>query len=173
MHPRSDFSGTILIAIQIDKFMHNDLSRDPTFLVVFGRGCEEARESLERALDGSGIELRVSGFIPAEEITRTLASAHALLCIRGLITSRDGCRRNRLRTARRGFRANWERSRNRHHRRTASSLARLRGIVERLIELLTDEKLWPQLHEKNVRALEQYFSWGTVADRYMKLLASN
>jgi glycosyltransferase involved in cell wall biosynthesis len=146
----------------------------PICLEVFGRGCEEARESLARALDGSGIELRVCGFIPAEQITRTLANAHALLCVRGLITSRRGTAiagiacglpvvgygqsgSNPLIDAAGVWLAPW-----RNPERLSDGLA----------QVLTDEKLWREMHEKSLRAHARHFSWDAVADRFVNLLAT-
>jgi glycosyltransferase involved in cell wall biosynthesis len=147
----------------------------PIRLEVFGRGCEEARESLERALTGSGIELRVRGVVPAEEITRTLATAHALLCVRGVISSRRG-------TAIAGIACGLpivgygESGSN-----TVIDAAGIRLVPWRnsemlsdgLAQVLTDEKYWHELHKKNLQSQEQYFSWDAVADRYVKLLAAN
>src|SRR5215469_2553902 len=62
----------------------------PVRLEVFGRGTDKARESLQRGLEGSDIELTARGVIPAEEITRTLSAAHVMLCVRGLVTGRRG-----------------------------------------------------------------------------------
>jgi glycosyltransferase involved in cell wall biosynthesis len=144
-------------------------------LEVFGRGADEASESLERGLDGSGIELRVRGVIPAEEITRSLSAAHVLLCVRGLVTSRRG-------TAIAGIAcglpvvgygqpgsdpaidaagvrlAPWRNS---------------EALSDELVQVLTDENQWQELHKRNVRSREQYFSWDAVADRYVKLLTAN
>jgi glycosyltransferase involved in cell wall biosynthesis len=141
-------------------------------LEVFGRGCEEARELLERSLNGSGIELHVRGVIPAEEITRTLTGAHALLCVRGLTTARRG-------TAIAGIAcglpvvgygqpgsdpavdaagvrlAPWRNS---------------EALSDELAQVLTDEKLWLEMHERSLRAQVQFFSWDAVAHRYLNML---
>ena len=58
-------------------------------LEVFGRGAENARARLERALEGSGVALRLRGILPAG-ITRTLAGSGVLLFVRGLAASRRG-----------------------------------------------------------------------------------
>ncbi len=59
-------------------------------LEVFGRGAEMNSAALERALEGSGVALRLRGVLPAEEITRTLAASDVLLFVRGLAASRRG-----------------------------------------------------------------------------------
>jgi glycosyltransferase involved in cell wall biosynthesis len=147
----------------------------PVRLEVFGRGADEARESLERGLEGSDAELAIRGVIPAEEITRTLSAAHVLLSVRGLVTARRG-------TAIAGIACGLPVV---GYGRTGSDPAidaagvRLvpwrdsEELSNELFQVLSDEELWRELHEKNVRALEQYFSWDAVADCYVKLLGSN
>jgi glycosyltransferase involved in cell wall biosynthesis len=146
----------------------------PIRLEVFGRGCEEARKSLERALNGSGVELRVRGVVAAEEITRTLASAHALLCVRGLITSRRG-------TAIAGIACGLPVVGYGHSgSNPAIDAAGVRLVPWRnsamlsdgLAQVLTDEKLWQDMHEKSLRAQAEYFSWDAVAGRFASMLQS-
>jgi glycosyltransferase involved in cell wall biosynthesis len=144
-------------------------------LEVFGRGAEEARESLERGLEGSGIDLGVRGVIPAEEITRALSAADVLLCVRGLITARRG-------TAIAGIACGLpvvgygQPGSDPAIDAAGVRLAPWRDaavLSDELVKILTDEKLWQELHRKNVRSQEQYFSWDAVAGRYVKLLAAN
>jgi glycosyltransferase involved in cell wall biosynthesis len=143
-------------------------------LEVFGRGADEASESLERGLEGSDVELAIRGVIPAEEITRTLSAAHVLLSVRGLVTARRG-------TAIAGIACGLPVvGYGRIGSDPAIDAAGVRLVPWRdseelsneLIEVLTDDKLWQELHERSVRALEQYFSWDAVADQYVKLLAA-
>jgi glycosyltransferase involved in cell wall biosynthesis len=141
-------------------------------LEVFGRGADEARESLEQGLEGSGIELGVRGVIPAEEITRSLSAAHVLLCVRGLITARRG-------TAIAGIACGLpvvgygQPGSDPAIDSAGVRLAPWRNseiLSDGLAQVLTDEKLWQDMHEKNRRAQVQYFSWDAVADRYVRLL---
>jgi glycosyltransferase involved in cell wall biosynthesis len=141
-------------------------------LELFGRGAENAQQRLENALEGSGVALRVRGILPAAEITRTLASCDALLCVRGYSTSRRG-------TAIAGVACGlpvigygdlgsdpaidaagvqlspW---------RNAEALG------DSLVRVLSDGKLWQQLHQRSVKAQTEFFSWKAVADRYMAAL---
>jgi glycosyltransferase involved in cell wall biosynthesis len=146
----------------------------PVRLEVFGRGADEARESLERGLEGSDVELTIRGVIPAEEITRTLSAAHALLSVRGLVTARRG-------TAIAGIACGLPVvGYGRIGSDPAIDAAGVRLVPWRdseelsneLIEILTDKNLWQELHERSVRALGRYFSWDAVADQYVKLLAA-
>ena len=147
----------------------------PVRLEVFGRGTDKARESLQRGLEGSDIELTARGVIPAEEITRTLSAAHVMLCVRGLVTGRRG-------TAIAGIACGLPVvGYGQPGSDPAIDAAGVRLVPWRdseelsneLVHVLTDEKLWQELHDKNRLALELYFSWNAVADRYVKLLAAN
>jgi glycosyltransferase involved in cell wall biosynthesis len=143
-------------------------------LEVFGPGSDEVREPLQRGLEGSDIELAIRGVIPAEEIARTLSAAHVLLCVR-LVTAQRG-------TAIAGIACGLPVvGYGRPGSDPAIDDAGVRLVPWRdseelsneLVLVLSDEGLWQELHKKNVRALEQYFSWDAVAERYVKLLASN
>jgi len=143
-------------------------------LEVFGRGAEDARQFLERALDGSGVDLQIRGLIPASEITHALASAHAMLCVRGLTTSRRGsaiagiaCG---LPTVGYG---------NPGSDPTLDSCGVLlapwrdwNALSDSLVRLLTDPSVWQELHERNILAQARDFSWDVVADRFLKSLAA-
>ena len=146
----------------------------PIRLELFGRGCLEARESLEQALNGSGIELRVRSVVPAEEITRTLVSAHALLCVRGIITSRRG-------TAIAGIACGLPVVG--YGQSGSNPVIDAAGIrlvpwgnsemlAEGLVQVLTDEKIWQDMHEKSLRAHIEYFSWDAIAGRFASNLES-
>ncbi|MFZ0637700.1 MAG: glycosyltransferase family 4 protein [Candidatus Acidiferrales bacterium] len=150
------------------------MAAGPVLLDVFGRGAEDARDSLQRALEGSGVELRVRGVIPAAEITATLASAHVSLCVRGLTTSHRGtsiagisCGLPVVGYGRPGD-------------DPAIDAAGVRlapwhdadALAAELVRVLTDEQLWRELHERCRRAQAEYFSWDAVASRYEKLLAT-
>ena len=113
--------------------------------------------------------------IPAEEITRTLSAAHVSLCVRGLVTSRRG-------TAIAGIVCGlpvvgYGQPGSDPAIDTAGvRLAPWRDsdvLSDELIRVLTDENHWLELHKKNVRSREQYFSWSAVTERYVKLLAGS
>jgi len=154
---------------------HAEQRVGPIRLEVFGRGASEAGPRLEELLRGSRVELHVRGVIPADEITRTLASADASLCVRGVTTSNRGtsiagiaCGVPLVGYGQPGadpaidaagmHMAPWHDS---------NALARA------LAEVLTDAALWQRLHERNLQAQERYFSWDAVAGSYLKLHATD
>jgi glycosyltransferase involved in cell wall biosynthesis len=162
--------GDIVLAVR-----HAAQHAGPIRLEVFGRGAEEAAESLTKAFQGSPVELRVRGVIPAEEITRTLASADVSLCVRGLTASNRGtsiagiaCGVPLVGYGQAGS-------------DPAIDAAGIRmapwhepaELAGSLVEVLTDAALWQGLHDRNLQAQERYFSWAAVAGRYVELHATN
>jgi glycosyltransferase involved in cell wall biosynthesis len=144
-------------------------------LEVFGRGAEDARQLLERAIDGSGVDLQIRGVIPAAEITHALTSAHAMLCVRGLTTSRRGsaiagvaCGLPTVGYGDPGSDPAID--------STGIILAPWRdrnALSDSLVRLLTDAGLWQKLHERNILAQAKYFSWEVIADRLLNSLAAS
>jgi glycosyltransferase involved in cell wall biosynthesis len=144
----------------------------PVRLELFGRGAENAQQRLENALEGSGVALRVRGILPAAEITRTLASCDALLCVRGLSTSRRG-------TAIAGVACGLpvigygEPGRDPAIDAAGVQLSPWRNseaLADSLVRVLSDGILWQQLHQRSVKAQTDFFSWNAVADRYVNAL---
>jgi len=141
-------------------------------LEVFGRGCLEARISLESALQGSGAALRLRGLLPAEEITRTLAASDALLNVRGQTTSRRG-------TAIAGIACGLpvigygEPGSDPAIDAAGVCLAPWRDpdkLADLLVRVLSDSALRRELHQRSLSAQANFFSWSAVADRYVKAL---
>jgi glycosyltransferase involved in cell wall biosynthesis len=144
-------------------------------LEVFGRGATEAEGPLRQTLQASDVELRVRGVIPAEEITRTLAASDVSLCVRGETMSNRGtsiagiaCGVPVVGYGRPGNDAAIDAAG--VHLAPWHETDALAGA---LVEVLTDGDLWTALHERNLRAQEQYFSWDAVAEKYLALHAVN
>ena len=147
-------------------------SLGPVRLELFGRGAESAQQRLENALEGSGVALRVRGILPAAEITRTLAACDALLCVRGYSTSRRG-------TAIAGVACGLpvigygEPGSDPAIDAAGVQLSPWRNaeaLGDSLVRVLSDGKLWQELHQRSVKAQTEFFSWKAVADRYVQAL---
>jgi glycosyltransferase involved in cell wall biosynthesis len=44
------------------------------------------------------------------------------------------------------------------------------ALAEAVVKVLTDERLWLELHQRSQRAYEKYFSWEAIAGRFVELL---
>jgi glycosyltransferase involved in cell wall biosynthesis len=142
-------------------------------LVVIGRGSSEVHEDLANALKGSPVSLDVGGVMPAEEVTRELLRADALLFVRGPVMIRRGSAQAGIACglpivgygdsepsgliAEAGIEwAPW-----RDWKALAHALARV----------LTDPQRWTELHERNLRVQEKYFSWNRISELFIEALA--
>jgi glycosyltransferase involved in cell wall biosynthesis len=143
-------------------------------LVAVGRGTAEAKEQFEKALERSGVELVVRGILPAEEVALEFESAHALLFVRGPITQRrgsalagiasgipivgysDGSIDGPLKDAGIEWVPGGDKA----------------GLARALIRVLTDPLRWRELHERNVWAQQDWFSWTRIGQRFYDLLGA-
>lgn len=144
-------------------------------LEAFGRGTEEAIPLLEGPLRKLGVECRLRGVLPAEEITRTLQSVDVLLYVRSeLITNRGSalaaiaCGVPVVAFGQCGMSGELD----------AAGIefvpwGSLDSLAHAVIRVLTDSSLWQELHERCRRAQSAYFSWSAVSDRYVELLTAN
>jgi glycosyltransferase involved in cell wall biosynthesis len=142
-------------------------------LVVVGRGALEAQEQLVNGLRGCDVEIAVRGVLPAEEIASEFARADVLLFLRGAITHQRGSAMAGIAS---GIPIVGYRGGN-----VSGPLAEAGiewapwqdrdGLVRGLVRLLSDPSRWLDLHERNVAAQKNWFSWGRIADLYRTVLA--
>jgi glycosyltransferase involved in cell wall biosynthesis len=143
-------------------------------LVVLGRGTENLSNVFEDSLGDTGVEVRVLGVRPAEDVVRTLCGVDVLLFVRSPISSRRG---SALAGVACGLpviaRAGSE---------TAAPVSDA-GVAfysredkdepgGTLVRVLTDDSYRVALAEKSRRAYEEYFSWGAIAKKYREALLS-
>jgi len=141
-------------------------------LMVLGRHSEEARDRLSHALNGTGVQLRVLGLLPAEDVARTISRADALLFVRGGITSGRG-------SAIAGIACGlpvvgYADSRTAFPITEAGVVLVPWGDREALAEalgrVLLDEAFNRELRRRSRAAQREHFSWSAIAARYMEVL---
>ena len=142
---------------------------------IFGRGAQEAGLDLEGPLRRLGLECRIRGVLPAEEITRTLQSVDVLLCARGEMTTN---RSSAIVAIACGVPivAFGERGRVKELDAAGiefASCGSLDAFADATVRVLTDGALWQTLHERSRRALAECFSWDAIAGRYAHLLGAS
>lgn len=138
----------------------------PQMRVVFlGRGTAEANEEIERAFSGTAVEARNLGLASATEISETLASADAMLCVRGMITPRRGSVMAGIACGVPivGYGGAAE----------ATPLAEAgvefvpyrdrEALAGALTKILEDSDLRASLRERSLLAQQKYFSWDAIA----------
>jgi glycosyltransferase involved in cell wall biosynthesis len=141
-------------------------------LVAVGRGSVEAREQLVKALDGCGVEIVVRGVLSAEEVAREFEQADVLLFVRGVVTPQRGSvmaaiaagipivgyRDGRIIGPLEEAGVEWSPWHDRE------------GLVRGLIRVLSDPHRWTELHQRNLEAQKNHFSWATIAEQFCRIL---
>ena len=141
-------------------------------LEIFGRGAEEAASLLQEPLRKLDVKFRLRGVLPAEEITRTLKSLDAFLCVRGEMSPNRG---SALAAIACGVPIIAFGQQGRYKELDAAGIefapwGSLKSLADATIRVLTDATLWQELRERNRRAHAEIFSWDAVAARYAAIL---
>jgi glycosyltransferase involved in cell wall biosynthesis len=141
-------------------------------LVVIGRGAMEARADLARALANCDVELTVRGVLPAEEISREFERADALLFVRGAIAPQRssamagiacgvpivGYQNGDISGPLKEAGIEWSPWQDRD------------SLTRGLVRVLSDGSRWLELHERNLKVQQEYFSWTRIAERYQMVV---
>jgi hypothetical protein len=141
-------------------------------LVVLGRGSEEAEAALCQSINGNEVFLSVLGLLPAEEITRTLSQADALLFVRGHVSGR---RTTAIAGIACGLPVVGYLGKETGFPITEAGVLLIpqgnrEALAEALTRVLTDENLWWELHQRSKEAQRRYFSWDAIAKRFLEVL---
>ena len=141
-------------------------------IMVIGRGSEEAREALQAALQGSGVQIFALGILPGPDIKRIFSGADALLFVRGHVSSRRSSAIAAIACGLPivGYAGD----------ETGSPIVEAgvnlvpegdrEALAEALARVLTDAELWQTLHQRNMAAQRDYFGWDRVAERFLEIL---
>lgn len=144
-------------------------------LVVLGRNSQEAAETLRNSLNGSRVELRILGLLPPQSVAEEIAACDALLFVREGVSSRRG---SAIAGIMQGLPIVAYQGPETAFPITEAGLALApEGDFEALSEVLSrvmaDEELWRQLSARSISARDRYFSWTSVAKRYVEALRLN
>jgi glycosyltransferase involved in cell wall biosynthesis len=144
-----------------------------TRLLAVGRGTGEAAPLFERFLRGSGVKVVVRGLAPAPEVSEALSSAHALLFVRGSVSSRRGTVVAAIAhglpiVGYDGSEAAWPIT-------EAGVVLCAPGdtdaLATSLVRLALDTRWAEELRYRSRSAYERYFSWARIAERFEEGLA--
>ena len=143
-------------------------------LVVVGRGSKEAELPLRQEFSGTNVVVEALGVIPAEDMSRTLASADVQLFVRSQISSRRGsaiagiaCGLPVVCYA--GPETGWPVT---EAGIIAVPLGDREALSVALERVLVDDELRASLAERSRWAHEQYFAWRVIVARYADALGS-
>jgi glycosyltransferase involved in cell wall biosynthesis len=141
-------------------------------LVAVGRGSIEARELLVRSLEGCKVEVVVRGVVPAEEVAGEFESADVLLFLRGAITPCRGSaiagiacglpivgyRNGEIGDSFKNAGIEW------------APWQDYESLTRGLVRVLSDPHRWTELHERNLEAQKNWFSWAAIAEKFCSVL---
>ncbi len=141
-------------------------------LHAFGRHADDCESMLRESLRDAPVDVQVRGVLPPEEVVRELASADAMLFVRGAISTRRG---SAIAGIACGLPVIAERG-----TETAGPIEEA-GVVlvsadkpgevgEALLRVLTNADYRAQLAESSRLAQNKYFSWTAIAARYAEEL---
>ncbi|HKV48368.1 MAG TPA: glycosyltransferase [Candidatus Acidoferrales bacterium] len=142
-------------------------------LVLCGRGSSEAGKLIEPLLRDSGAEVIAKGVLEAHEIATELESADACLCVRGPITLQRGSalagiacgvpiigyRNGSISPPLDQAGIRW------------APLGDSESLARNLAQVLGDSRIWTDLHQRNLRLQQSYFSWNRIAGQYLAALS--
>jgi hypothetical protein len=141
-------------------------------VVFVGRGTTEAKSVIERAFAGSPVEFCIRGICEAAEVTRIFSGSDAMLAVRGPLYLR---RASALAGLACGLPiVGYEGA-------SAGTLIEEAGIAlvpfgdrqamgVALQDILTNQIMWQDMHEKNLRIQQRYFSWDVIGASYTEFL---
>lgn len=141
-------------------------------LHAFGRHADDCESMLRESLRDVPVDVQVKGVLPPDEVVRELASADAMLFVRGAISTRRG---SAIAGIACGLPVVAERG-----TETAGPIEEA-GVVlvsadrpkefgEALLRVLTNADYRAQLAERSRLAQDKYFSWPAIAGRYAQEL---
>jgi len=143
-------------------------------LLMLGRGSKECESRLRQALEGTAVEFRALGVLSAEAVSRVLAEADVSLFVRGPIATNRG---SAIASIACGLPlvAYSHPSLPREFSGAgvlAVGIGDRKAMADATVRILTDSELWLELHRRNRRAFETYFSWSAIATQFAAILRS-
>lgn len=161
------------VEVIVDSIRHAAEISPNVRLVLCGRNSSEAGKLIEPLLHGSGVHVIAKGVLAADEVASELESADAYLCVRGPITLQRGSalagiacgvpivgyRNGSVSPPLDRAGIQW------------APLGDSAALARNLVQVLNDRQIWKELHERNLRLQQNYFSWNRIAERYLAALS--
>jgi glycosyltransferase involved in cell wall biosynthesis len=165
-------AGTKEIAAIADAVRNAARSVSTIRLTVLGRHSENAESSLREALRDQGVELRVLGILPADQVVKELCDSDVLLFVRGGISTR---RSSAIAGIACGLPIIGFVGSETAPPVTEAGIVLLDGpnggaLGEALRRVLTDPDYRAALADRSRSAYEKYFAWDAIAARYEEFL---
>jgi glycosyltransferase involved in cell wall biosynthesis len=144
----------------------------PLRIVFMGRGTPEAQRDIDLAFRDVRAEVLNLGIQSAEEVSRILATTDAMLCVRGRLFPRRGSALAGI-TCGVPIVAYGGAVAGPPLEDAGIELVQYRdvaAVAHALDGILSDPQRWQELHLKNRRAHDRYFSWDAIAGKLLDAL---
>ena len=138
-------------------------------IVFLGRGTSESKADIENAFREIPVEVLNLGIRRADEVSRILGEADAMLCVRGRLFPRRGSALAGI-TCGLPIVAYAGAAEGTPLAEAGVELVPYRDVAalsRSLGGILTDAERWRDLHLRSVEAHDKYFSWDAIADRFV------
>jgi glycosyltransferase involved in cell wall biosynthesis len=140
-------------------------------LIFLGRGTPEATADIERAFQGSSIQVLNLGLCTSEQIARVLSESDAMLCVRGQFFPRRG-------SALAGIACGLPIIAYAGAAEGALAEAGIElvpygdktALGNALVHILTDRNRWRELREKNLDVYRKHLAWRRIAAEIVRVL---
>jgi glycosyltransferase involved in cell wall biosynthesis len=143
-------------------------------VVFVGRGTSEARTAIERAFAGSPVEVSIRGLCEAMEVARIFSESSAMLAVRGSLYPRRGSALAGIACGLPiiGYAGAAEGTIIEEAGVMLVPLGDRAALGAALRNVVTNEVLWRQMHERNLRVQREYFSWNVIAATFNRALGA-
>jgi len=141
-------------------------------VVFVGRGTAEAKPAIDLAFEGTGIEICNRGLCEAPEVTRIFSEADAMLAVRGRLYLRRGSALAGLACGLPmiAYAGAAEGTIISEAGITLVPFGDHQALGSALREILSNDALWREMHEKNIRFQQKYLSWNVIAAAFVAFL---
>jgi glycosyltransferase involved in cell wall biosynthesis len=142
-------------------------------VIFVGRGTSEMKGAIDRAFEGSEIEVCNRGLCEAPDVTRIFSESDAMLAVRGRLFLRRGSALAGLACGLPmvGYAGAAEGTIIDEAGITLVPFRNQAALGVALRDILTDPRLWREMHEKNLHIQKTYFSWRVIAASYTEFLS--
>jgi len=143
-------------------------------LTMLGRGSKGAESTMREILEDPAVEFSALGVLPADEVSKVLSAADVSLFVRGSLSTQRGsaiasvaCGTPLVAYSGPQLPVEFDQA-----GVVAVSPGDREAMARATISLLTDRQMWLELHRRSRQAYKAYFSWETVAARFLQVLAN-
>jgi glycosyltransferase involved in cell wall biosynthesis len=141
-------------------------------LVFIGRGTPEAQQEIDRTFLDIPVQVSNLGLLSADEVSRTLAGADVMLCVRGQLFPRRGSALAGIACGLPiiAYAGSSERTPLAEAGIELVPWGDRNALGAALVRVLSDEHFREELRRKSLRAQEAYFSWHKIAAAFVSAL---